>query len=130
MKSLSGEDDLSDVPVKTRRAHIRNPNFSSAATATLRSWLHAHARNPYPTKLQKRSLMRKTGLSAKQLNIWMTNARKVLRTPNKAVLLINFSAYFSLVGNLSASICERIGQMFPPRILAPTATRRRSRGCK
>ena len=68
------------APEEARTGHFRNPNFSEATTATLRAWLEANRRKPYPTKRQKRSLIRKTGLTLKQLDIWFTNARSVSKS--------------------------------------------------
>ena len=74
MRSLQPKNDAPQIP---RTGHFRNPNFSESTTATLRAWLEAHKQKPYPTKRAKRALMRKTGISRKQLDIWFTNARKV-----------------------------------------------------
>ena len=62
--------------IKNRR-YIRMPNFSKRAVTILKSWLHEHLHNPYPTHKEKELLSKESGLSKKQIQNWFTNARKV-----------------------------------------------------
>ena len=48
------------------------------AVEIMKTWLLANQENPYPSKRRFASLVKKTGLTRKQVRIWLTNARKVL----------------------------------------------------
>ena len=49
--------------------------FSTKARGILHSWMQAHIHDPYPTDEEKEVLRQKTGLTARQINTWFTNAR-------------------------------------------------------
>ena len=60
-------------PSKDVTTRSRMPAF---VQAQLKSWLRDNRYNPYPTKEEKELLCETTGLKEKQLNIWLTNARR------------------------------------------------------
>lgn len=80
--SVSGKEEghykgaLKITRIKNRR-YIRMPNFPKRAVAVLKSWLHDHLDNPYPTHKEKELLSKESGLTKRQIQNWFTNARKV-----------------------------------------------------
>jgi len=67
----------SDQQSKVRRSCARRPptKLESHATRCLQEWLREHRNNPYPDNQTKRSLAEKCGITEKQVNTWLTNAR-------------------------------------------------------
>ena len=61
-----------------KRARPCSRNLPEHAVLTLTAWLAEpkHFDYPYPTENEKQELLRKTGISRKQLANWFTNARK------------------------------------------------------
>lgn len=53
-----------------------NNSYSEYVTNTLRDWIFAHSKQPYPTEQEKIMLSQKTGLTIVQINNWMSNARR------------------------------------------------------
>lgn len=53
------------------------PNFSKRQVGILRNWLQGNLESPYLSMRDYDKLSRQSGLSAKQIQIWFTNARKV-----------------------------------------------------
>ncbi|CAF2719642.1 unnamed protein product [Rotaria sp. Silwood2] len=48
-------------------------------TTPLKEWLYEHQDHPYPTESDKQELMKKTSMSAYQIQVWFTNARVQMR---------------------------------------------------
>ncbi|CAF0725955.1 unnamed protein product [Rotaria sp. Silwood1] len=48
-------------------------------TTPLKKWLYEHQDNPYPTESERQELMKKTSMSAYQIQVWFTNARVQMR---------------------------------------------------
>ncbi|WQF90352.1 Putative Homeobox domain-containing protein [Colletotrichum destructivum] len=61
------------------KQHKRRGNFPKETTCKLCACFDAHLRHPYPTKLEKQELMRRTGLQMKQISGWFAEARNQLR---------------------------------------------------
>eukprot|EP00345_Euplotes_harpa_P015206 CAMPEP_0168355990 /NCGR_PEP_ID=MMETSP0213-20121227/24892_1 /TAXON_ID=151035 /ORGANISM="Euplotes harpa, Strain FSP1.4" /LENGTH=161 /DNA_ID=CAMNT_0008368331 /DNA_START=685 /DNA_END=1166 /DNA_ORIENTATION=+ len=51
-------------------------NYSSAVTNLLMEWLKNHLNNPYPSEEDRIRLCEETGLTRKQLRIWLIDARR------------------------------------------------------
>ncbi|CAI2360371.1 unnamed protein product [Moneuplotes crassus] len=51
-------------------------NYSSTVTEILQGWFEAHIDYPYPSEQERIELCAKTGLSRKQLRVWLINSRK------------------------------------------------------
>ncbi len=79
-KSITDEELLENGALKIthvkNRRYIRMPNFPKRATTELTTWLADHLENPYPSQSEKERLCAQTGLSKKQIQNWLTNARK------------------------------------------------------
>jgi hypothetical protein len=61
---------------KVRRSRAgRNSKLPLRALNQLQAWLDAHQDNPYPSAEVKRQLAQECGITEKQINTWMTNAR-------------------------------------------------------
>ncbi|KAJ8395254.1 hypothetical protein AAFF_G00034560 [Aldrovandia affinis] len=73
--SLTNPNQLTD-PV------YRN-NLARGATATLKSWLQEHKKNPYPTKGEKIMLAFVTKMTLTQVSTWFANARRRLKKDNE-----------------------------------------------
>nr|AEP44002.1 sine oculis-like transcription factor [Craspedacusta sowerbii] len=54
----------------------RTNSLPREATSVLKSWLHCHAADPYPSALEKQELARLSGLSGGQVKTWFANARR------------------------------------------------------
>lgn len=52
-------------------------NYSTVVTRILTKWFEAHIDNPYPTEEERVEICEKTGLTRKQLRVWLINSRKV-----------------------------------------------------
>jgi hypothetical protein len=63
-----------DCQVRRSRAG-RNSKLPLRALNQLQAWLDAHQDHPYPTAEVKRQLAQECGITEKQINTWMTNAR-------------------------------------------------------
>jgi len=50
--------------------------FALSAVKALDDWLAAHRENPYPNSDERDYLVRKSGLTPKQVNTWLANARR------------------------------------------------------
>lgn len=63
----------------------RRSNFSPAIKKTLNDWLFDNIKNPYPTSPVLSMLEEKTGLTKKQIRVYLTNnrSRLLLRSPRK-----------------------------------------------
>jgi hypothetical protein len=61
--------------------YVRNPNFDKPVITYLKKWILSNLDTPYPTQGEKERLCRTTGLSMKQLQIWLTNSRKRIVDP-------------------------------------------------
>ncbi|KAF2712845.1 hypothetical protein K504DRAFT_122216 [Pleomassaria siparia CBS 279.74] len=53
----------------------RNPKLPLRALNQLQAWLDANQDDPYPSAEVKRQLAQECGITEKQINTWMTNAR-------------------------------------------------------
>lgn len=62
--------DSSESIVKT------STRFSREEVRILRTWLGTHVQHPYPTEVEKDSLVLQTGLSKTQITNWLANARR------------------------------------------------------
>ncbi|KAL2093344.1 hypothetical protein ACEWY4_010656 [Coilia grayii] len=58
-------------------------NATRDATATLKTWLNEHRKNPYPTKGEKIMLAIITKMTLTQVSTWFANARRRLKKENK-----------------------------------------------
>ncbi|KAL1959094.1 hypothetical protein VTO42DRAFT_2881 [Malbranchea cinnamomea] len=54
----------------------KNKRLPKEVVTILRSWLHQHRDNPYPTSEEKEELARQTGLDRRQITHWFSNARR------------------------------------------------------
>lgn len=54
-----------------------NKYFSKKANIELVKWHTDNIHHPYPTDEERIELLNKTGLTRKQLRIWLVNARRV-----------------------------------------------------
>ncbi|CAH8545504.1 unnamed protein product [Dicrocoelium dendriticum] len=61
----------------------RRRNATRESTATLKSWLQEHIKNPYPTKGEKIMLAIITKMTLTQVSTWFANARRRLKKENK-----------------------------------------------
>lgn len=68
--------DDSDDDSKPFRPSSRS-NYSTTITKVLNRWFKAHLDNPYPTEEERIDICEKTGLTRKQLRVWLINSRKV-----------------------------------------------------
>ncbi|EKX44595.1 hypothetical protein GUITHDRAFT_163489 [Guillardia theta CCMP2712] len=75
---LSRNEDSSKT---TKRGHL-NPE----AVCILEDWLVRNFNNPYPSEAEKANLVRLTGVSLKQINNWMSNARVRIWRPAVQIL--------------------------------------------
>ena len=57
--------------------------YQPVVRAVLRSWFVSNLESPYPSEEQVRELAQETGLTQKQVRVWLTNQRSV----SKAVKL-------------------------------------------
>lgn len=64
----------------------KRPNFSPGVKKILNEWLMNNIKNPYPTKSEITVLEQKTGLTNKQIRVYLTNnrSRLLLRSPRKS----------------------------------------------
>lgn len=62
---------------------MKKRNATREATAPLKDWLHAHRKNPYPSKNDKLMLAVGTGMTLTQVSTWFANARRRLKKENK-----------------------------------------------
>ncbi|ESO08729.1 hypothetical protein HELRODRAFT_74370, partial [Helobdella robusta] len=49
------------------------------SSATLKTWLASHGKNPYPSKHEKIALAIATKMSLTQISTWFANARRRLK---------------------------------------------------
>lgn len=68
--------DISDDSKITRRGNPKKCHFPKWVKEILINWLYIHRQYPYPTVSDRNDLLLQTGLSRKQLRIWLINARK------------------------------------------------------
>uniref|UniRef100_A0A8C5WEI0 Homeobox domain-containing protein n=1 Tax=Leptobrachium leishanense TaxID=445787 RepID=A0A8C5WEI0_9ANUR len=61
----------------------RRKNATRETTSTLKTWLHEHRKNPYPTKGEKIMLAIITKMTLTQVSTWFANARRRLKKENK-----------------------------------------------
>uniref|UniRef100_A0A1I7U4Y5 Homeobox domain-containing protein n=1 Tax=Caenorhabditis tropicalis TaxID=1561998 RepID=A0A1I7U4Y5_9PELO len=62
---------------------MKKRNATREATAPLKEWLHAHRKNPYPSKQDKVLLAVSTQMTLTQVSTWFANARRRLKKENK-----------------------------------------------
>uniref|UniRef100_A0A8R1HKG9 Homeobox domain-containing protein n=1 Tax=Caenorhabditis japonica TaxID=281687 RepID=A0A8R1HKG9_CAEJA len=62
---------------------MKKRNATREATAPLKDWLHAHRKNPYPSKGDKLLLAYQTRMTLTQVSTWFANARRRLKKENK-----------------------------------------------
>jgi len=55
--------------------------FPPTALKILQYWLETHQENPYPSRVEKADLTRRSGLTTRQVNTWFANARQKLLDP-------------------------------------------------
>jgi homeobox KN domain-containing protein len=68
--------NLTTIPINNPKHKRRQIKFSINALQTLENWFNAHRENPYPTEDERIELVKNSGLTKKQVNIWLANARK------------------------------------------------------
>jgi hypothetical protein len=66
-------DSKESKPIRTNS----RSNYSTSITKVLNKWFNAHLNNPYPTEDERIEICDKTGLTRKQLRVWLINSRKV-----------------------------------------------------
>lgn len=54
----------------------KKKRFSREAVETLKLWFAAHSSNAYASKEEKIQLAEETGLSVKQVSVWLTDMRR------------------------------------------------------
>eukprot|EP00061_Rhincodon_typus_P018884 g48252.t1 len=64
-------------------SNTRRKNATRETTSTLKTWLHEHRKNPYPTKGEKIMLAIITKMTLTQVSTWFANARRRLKKENK-----------------------------------------------
>ncbi|XP_072403485.1 Iroquois homeobox protein 6a isoform X1 [Chiloscyllium punctatum] len=64
-------------------SNSRRKNATRETTSTLKTWLHEHRKNPYPTKGEKIMLAIITKMTLTQVSTWFANARRRLKKENK-----------------------------------------------
>ncbi|RLN95794.1 hypothetical protein BBJ28_00012091 [Nothophytophthora sp. Chile5] len=76
--SAEGDDDKKPQASKKSRREL-----PPHTVAILKGWMlsREHVKHPYPTDEDKQMLLKKTGISMKQLTNWFTNARKRIWKP-------------------------------------------------
>ncbi|CAI2387596.1 unnamed protein product [Moneuplotes crassus] len=79
-KKITCEEDIQsfekfNIPVKGKDVSKRS-NYSPIITNILMKWLLENEEYPYPNRHDREALCKKTGLTRKQLRIWLINARK------------------------------------------------------
>ena len=57
--------------------HSDRIRFSSDVRAKLNSWVQKNLRHPYMGINEKKRMARKTGLTVKQITLWLINVRRV-----------------------------------------------------
>lgn len=62
---------------KRKGRNANRSNYSPEVTKILMEWFEAHLENPYPNEADRIRMCRETGLTRKQLRVWLINARKV-----------------------------------------------------
>lgn len=86
----SEESEESKTPHRKAAAHLaerkrkRNANrsnYSQEITGVLMEWFEQNVDNPYPNEVDRIRMCKATGLSRKQLRVWLINARKVISSP-------------------------------------------------
>ena len=89
------DDDNIEIPESEGQPHAvpkkSNPRLSKYSKQILMQWFLAHKTNPYANRDEGRILMTRTGLTERQIKVWLTNARIRMRsllpnvpTPNGA----------------------------------------------
>ena len=69
--------DLDSIVEKKKKSYARKHYYSPEVTEILMNWLRDHIYYPYPTEEERIQLCEKTGLTRKQLRVWLINTRKV-----------------------------------------------------
>lgn len=69
-------DDIFVGHHKRHRPTTRS-NYSPEVTKILMEWFENNLDNPYPCESDRIKMCRATGLTRKQLRVWLINARKV-----------------------------------------------------
>ncbi|KAH7476760.1 BEL1-like homeodomain protein 8 [Phytophthora ramorum] len=81
----NGSADTSDVDKKEQQQPSKKSRreLPPHTVAILKGWMlsREHVKHPYPTDEDKQMLLKKTGISMKQLTNWFTNARKRIWKP-------------------------------------------------
>ena len=61
---------------KRAKLALSTRRLPPAAVKTMRKWLKANCRRPYPTEAEKDDLVERTGLTKKKITQWFINARR------------------------------------------------------
>mmetsp|Transcript_33844 Transcript_33844/g.39048 ORF Transcript_33844/g.39048 Transcript_33844/m.39048 type:complete len:165 (+) Transcript_33844:397-891(+) len=69
-------EEAKEESLKWRGKAATRSNYSSAVTNLLMEWLKNHLNNPYPSEEDRIRLCEETGLTRKQLRIWLIDARR------------------------------------------------------
>mmetsp|Transcript_31949 Transcript_31949/g.36467 ORF Transcript_31949/g.36467 Transcript_31949/m.36467 type:complete len:208 (-) Transcript_31949:115-738(-) len=73
----SEESEESKTPHQRKRKRNANrSNYSQEITGVLMEWFEQNVENPYPNEVDRIRMCKATGLSRKQLRVWLINARK------------------------------------------------------
>lgn len=70
------ELELEADPTAHQKLKRSRARFSLHSLQTLENWFNARRENPYPTEDERVKLVRDSGLTRKQVNTWLANARK------------------------------------------------------
>lgn len=63
--------------------NVSRKNATRESTGTLKAWLLAHIKNPYPTRSEKVMLAVVTNLTLTQVSTWFANARRRLKKDSR-----------------------------------------------
>lgn len=77
-QDLSTADPMqrnSELKIKPGKNKKKRTHFSDEQRQILLNWFINHKTNPYPSQNDKDILVRQTGLSKEQINVWFTNNR-------------------------------------------------------
>lgn len=75
--------------------HLRRKN-----PAVLIKWIQDHNEHPYPTKAEKGFLVRRAGMTYRQLNDWFANARRNIKKKGYSKWKKKHSTFSSVFADL------------------------------
>eukprot|EP01115_Flamella_aegyptia_P014175 TRINITY_DN79113_c0_g2_i1.p1 TRINITY_DN79113_c0_g2~~TRINITY_DN79113_c0_g2_i1.p1 ORF type:complete len:138 (-),score=12.60 TRINITY_DN79113_c0_g2_i1:237-650(-) len=75
-KKSTRKSNMKESLYKNKIRPCRNGMFKKEITSLLIGWILENLEYPYPTKLEKVELIKKTGLTRPQLDTWFYNARR------------------------------------------------------